>query len=212
MRIEEDVIMQGALTVKGLVSGRWQSSETDRLYRNNLTSETKEYPLDLLNARVHDAIGTLLSTAGNDDLGIAGDTFGTNVPYLTAGDVKAASGTRYARVLFQLPAEYVSGGAITLRLSAGMLTTVSDTTCTIDAEVYGNDRDTTVGTSDICATSAQSINSLVFADKDFTITSATLNAGEVLDIRLAITYDDSSTGTAVIPAIGAGELILTIRG
>ena len=61
------------------------------------------------------------------------------------------------------------------------------------------------------ATAATTINSLTFANKDFTITSSSLAAGDILDVRIAIAITDSATGTAVIGEIGAIEFLLDIR-
>jgi hypothetical protein len=62
----------------------------------------------------------------------------------------------------------VAGETITLRLSAGMLTTVASSSCTVDVEMYLTNRESLVSGSDLCATSATTINSLTFANKDFT--------------------------------------------
>ena len=70
-----------------------------------------------------------------------------------------------------------------------MGTTVAGTSCVVDVEAYKVGKDNTLG-SDICATSATTINSLTFANKDFTITAGTLAAGDVLDIRITITVVD----------------------
>lgn len=171
------------------------------------------FPVPFTDLRVWDALATNLpGTAANDDLALSGGTFATNGPRVTAGDLKAAGATtRYARFQVALPAEYDAGETITLRIKCGMLTTVSDTTCTIDAQVYKLDGATAIG-SDLCATSATTMNSTTFANKDFTITPTGLVAGDVLDIRLAIACNDAATGTAVEPAIGAVSLLCDIRG
>ncbi len=92
-----------------------------------------------------------------------------------------------------------------------MITTVASVACTVDIECYRSNNETSIG-SDLCATSAISINSLTFADKDFTITAATLARGDLLDIRLTILVNDSGTGTVVAGCAGAVELLCDIRG
>ena len=163
--------------------------------------------------RVWNAFATLLpGTSASDDLGLYGGTWGTDAPLVRTYDVKNAGAvTLYARVQVRLPAEYVAGGDITLRFHAGMVTTVASSTATIDVEVHAADKDGTLG-SDICATAAQSINSLSFAVKDFVITPTALVAGDWLDVRVAVAVNDSATGTAVIAAIGSAELLCTIKG
>ena len=133
-------------------------------------------------------------------------------PTLTAGDLKASGATtRYARCQVALPAEYDAAETVTLRISAGMVTTVADDSATVDVQCYKADREGAVG-SDICNTAAQSINSETFANKDFTITPTGLTAGDVLDIRIAVTVTDAATATAVTATIGAVELLCDIRG
>lgn len=163
--------------------------------------------------RVHDAIATNLpGTAANDDLGLYGNTFGTGSPSIESGDLKAAGATsRYARFQFALPPEYDDGQTVVLRAHAGMNTTVADTTATLDVECYKSDTEAGIG-SDLCATGAQSINSLTFADYDFTITASGLVSGDVLDIRLTMAINDGATGTAVIGEIGWLGFLLDIRG
>jgi hypothetical protein len=163
--------------------------------------------------RVHDAIHTTLpGTSASDDLGLYGGTFGSASPMIRTYDVKNAGAvTLRARVQVCLPAEYVAGGDITIRFHAGMLTTVASSTATIDVEAYASDKDGTGG-SDICATAAQSINSLSFAVKDFAITPTGLNPGDWLDVRVTVAVNDSATGTEVAAAIGSAELLCDIKG
>jgi len=171
------------------------------------------YPIPFSAWRVWDAPQTALpGTSATDDLGVYDGTFGTGTPYIATYDVKAAGAvTLYARAMLALPAEYDAGQTAQIRFSAGMLTTVADTTATIDVSIYESDKDTT-STGDLIDTAAQSINSLTFANKDFTITPTNLAVGDELDVRVAIAVNDGATGTAVIAAIGYAALLLDIRG
>jgi len=181
--------------------------------RTNLQQDTNQpFVIPLINARVHDAPQTNLpGTAADDDLGLAGAAFGTNSLYLTTGDVKAAGCTRYARFQIPIPMEYDAGETLTLRCHAGMQTTVADTSATLDVEAYKSDEEGGIG-SDICATAAQSINSLTDADYDFAITPTGLSPGDMLDVRLTVTVADSATGTAVIANVGALQLLADVKG
>lgn len=180
--------------------------------RAKLALETKKYVIPLTDLRVWDAMQTVLpGTAAADDLALVGGTFGTGSPTIQTGDSKAASTTRRARFLVPLPAEYDPAGTVTIRASAGMVTTVSDTTATIDFEVYESNKATGIG-SDLCATAATTINSLTFSDKDFSITAAGLVAGDLLDVRMTIAIVDGATATAVIGAVGSLELLCQVRG
>ena len=171
------------------------------------------FPIMLTSLRVWDAFATTLpGTAAADDLALIGGTFATAPPTISAGDLKAAGATtRYARFQMQLPECYDSGETITLSIMAGMVTTVADTSCTVDVQCYKLDKATGIG-SDLCATAAITINSLVFAAKAFTITSSGLVAGDVFDVRIAIICTDAATGTAVTPTIAAIDLLCDIRG
>lgn len=200
-----DVRIQGDLKVTGSIP---KPNRSDLVQDNN-----QVYTVPLTQFRVHDALHTNLpGTAADDDLALATGTLGTDAPKLSAGDLKAAGATtRYGRVQVPLPPEYQDGETVTLRVSAGMETTVADTSATVDVECYEVDREGGVG-SDLCTTSAQDINSLTFANADFTITPTGLSAGDLLDIRLAVAVNDAATGTAVTAVIGQVELLLDIKG
>lgn len=207
--IPNDVIIQGNLLVDG---------DMPAYDRTELTLESNARHVIQWDAwRVHDAFGTLIpATGGNDDLGLYGGTFGTDAPSLQTGDLKNNTSltTRYARCTFTLPHEYVGGQNITIRLNAGMVTTVASAAGTVDVEAYlSDDAAGEVGVgSDLCATAAQSCNSLTFAPKDFTITPTGLLPGDTLDLRVAIGVNDTATATAVIGCIGAAEVLLGVKG
>lgn len=174
--------------------------------------DNQVYVVPLTRLGVWDALGSRLpGTAADDDLALIAGTFGTNAPTVQSSDAKATSVTQYARFQAILPPEYVEAESVTARLRAGMVTTVSDDTATVDVEAYKQDRDGSVG-SDLVTTSASSINSLTKDDKSFTITSSTLSPGDVIDVRLVVAITDSGTATAVIGEISEVALLLDIRG
>ena len=109
-----------------------------------------------------------------------------------------------------MPECYQAAETVTLILSAGMKTTVADTTCTVDIEAYKIDKITGIS-ADLCATAATTINSLTFANKTFTITATTLSAGDVLDCRVTIACNDAATGTAVTPTIAGFDLVCDLQ-
>ena len=171
------------------------------------------FTIPLTSFRVWDAIATNLpATPATDDLGLLGNTFATGSPTIETGDLKAAGATtRYARVLIPMPMEYDAASDVVLRIHAGMKTTVSDTTATIDVQAYRSDEEAGIG-SDLCNTAATTINSLTLSDKDFTITAGSLSAGDLLDVRIAIAINDGASGTAVIGQIGSVKLLCDTRG
>jgi len=167
------------------------------------------YPITFDKFHVWDAPQTNIpGTPANDDLGLIDNSFGTAAPTIETGDVKTTTVTRKTRCQFAVPAEYVAGQTITARINAGMKTTISDGTATVDVECVRQ----AAADTDICATAAQSINSLDAADKDFTITPTDVVPGDILDVVLSVAIADTATGTAVIGQINTVELLLDIKG
>lgn len=174
--------------------------------------DLKPYPIDFTAMRVHDARHTVLpNTAANDDMALITGTPGTDAPTLQGVDFGGTSTDEKAAFTFALPAEYVDGETITVRVKAAMLTTVSDGTATVDVECWKRDGSGAVG-SDICATAAQSINSLTPANKDFTITPTGLVAGDVLEIRLSFGGSDTGNLGVMIPEISDVRVLCDVKG
>ena len=206
LRFPANVIIEGNLDIAG--------SQTSRP-RSYLTQDNfAAYAITPQQLRIHDAYATPISAAASDDLGIStGGTFGTDAPYISAGDLKAAGATtRRARFLFTLPPEYVTAESVRVAVIAGMVTTVADGSCTIDVEAFKTAHTSLASGSDLVTTALQSINSTSFAEKDFELTSSGLAAGDTMDIRISITCTDTATVTAVIPAIGHLWVALDVKG
>lgn len=197
-------IAAGSLNANVLTNKEW--TRADHVQDSNV-----EFPVLLTDGRVHDSGAHLPTTAASDDLAIGVGTLGTQDFYLTSSDGKATTITQYARYQVQVPYVFDAGETLQFVVNAEMDTTVSDGTATVDLEVYKSDLDGTVG-SDLCATSAQSINSLTPADKTFAVTSAGLNPGDLLDVRVTIAITDSATGTAVIGRVNSIRRKLDCRG
>lgn len=201
------------MTLPSASVGNAQVKVGAEIARSKLALDSNQkYVVPLTDFRVWDAMNTVLpGTSSNDDLALVGGTLGTSSPTIQTGDVKNTTVTRYARALVALPPEYEDGETVTIRLHAGMITTVASSSATVDVECYKSDKESGVG-SDLCSTAAQDINSLTFDDMDFTITPTGLVAGDLLDVRIAIAVSDSATVTAVIGAIGSVELLADVRG
>lgn len=209
----ETTIIPGNLDIQGNL--RVRGTGLPYIPRTSLQQDDLAvFPIHVWSFRVWDAFATNLpATSASDDLGVYGSSFGTYCPYIATSDLKAAGATtRYARALVQVPLEYVAGQTLQIRCAAGMLTTVADTTATLDVEIYKLNRDTLITGSDLCATSAQSINSTTFAEKTFELTTTTLSPGDWLDLRIAVAVNDAASGTAVIGAIAAVDLMADIQG
>jgi hypothetical protein len=202
--IRGDLQVQGAITATGTP----QALTRDQLYQE----DGAIYKVPLTDLRVWDALATNLpGTAASDDLALVGGTFATNSPTIRTSDAKATTVTQYARFLFSLPTEYVAGQTVLIRAHAGMITTVSDTTATVDFACYESD-DVSGISADLVTTAATTINSLTDADKDFVVTATTLGPGDTLDIRMVIAITDGATATAVIGQVGAISLVLDVKG
>ena len=170
-----------------------------------------EYRVPTNAFRIWDAITTNpVSAAANDDLGLVTGTWGSGANKITAGECKAATTTRHIYFSIPVPPNYDDGQTIQLRVRAKMETTLSDGTCTIDATAYiANDGTLT---SDLVATAAQSMNSLTAANYDFTLSSGSIDPGDLLEVRLTVACVDSATATAVTPAIYEVALLCDTRG
>lgn len=206
--IDGDLVVSGDIRVTGsLTPAKAKSAILAQ-------AENQVFPIRLTDFRVWDNMAALLPTAGaTDDLGIIEGTFGTATPSLRTEDLKAAGATNNrARVLVHLPWEYVAAQSVTLRFKAGMITTVADTTATLDCEAYKlqDDPDDAIG-SDLVSTSATTINSTTFANIDFTVTATSLSPGDILDVRITTAVNDAATGTAVIAGITSSKLLADCR-
>lgn len=205
--IAENVNFQGTVNFIGGVTTLFE--------RTQLVQDTlKAFPIPFTSLRVHDAYQTLLpGTAASDDLGLLGTAFATSAPTVVTSDAKAATVTQYARFEVMLPECYQAGETVQIRAFAGMKTTVSDGTATIDFVAYKKTGDGGITGGDIVSTAATSINgSLTNSAKDFNITATTLNPGDILDVRMVIAITDSATVTAVIGEIDYLQLLCDIRG
>lgn len=171
--------------------------------------DLQPYAIPLTEGRIWDApMSPAATTATSDDLAVIVGTFLSTCPILKTSDGKATTVTQKVRYRWAVPIEYVAGQTLTLRLNCGMVTTVSDGTATVDAQV-ARAADPTV---DICATAAQSINSLTAANKDFTLTPTSVVPGDILDIVLTIAITDSATGTAVYGSINTVTVLADVKG
>ena len=169
------------------------------------------FQLPLQDARIWDAPQTPLpTTSATDDLGLTIGTFGTSGILIQTSDMKTLTATRYCRwPQVVVPHNYEAGESILVRLFAGMDTTVSDTTATIDVEAYVTDGIGGVS-ADKCTTAAQDMNTLTDANLDFEL-GTTLVPGDILDIRVAIAVVDGLGATAVIANIGRAYLVADLQ-
>ena len=201
-----DLVVPGNLRVAGTISPPLARSSVLAI------SELQTYTIPWTLWRVHDAMHTNLpGTAATDDLALIGGTFGTGVPSIQTLDFGGTTTTAYARVQIPLPGDYVAAQGVVLRFHAGALTTLPDTTLTLDCECYLSGEESLVSGADICATAVQDIRSLTLADIDFTITATTLSPGDLLDVRITIIGTDAGDLGVMTGCVGAAQLLCDVR-
>ena len=162
--------------------------------------------------RTWDAVGTNLpNAAADDDLGLVGGTWTTGVPSIQTLDFGGTTTTAYARAFIPLPWEYVAAQTVVLRFHAGALTTLPDTTLTLDVVAYKSGEKSLVSAADICGTTMKDIRSLTMADVDFTITPTTLSPGDALDVRIVMIGTDAGHLGAMVGCIGSVKLLCDVR-
>ncbi len=156
----------------------------------------------------------LLGYDATDDLDVVRGALGTNAPSLQTENLQDVGVKwRYRRYSVTLPPEYVAGETVVIRVKGGMVTTVADTTCFADINCYLNEEDDSVS-ADLCTTTETTINALIATPTtvDFTITSATLSPGSVLDVRVGVEVTDAAAGAEVIGCITKLSLLCDTRG
>ena len=202
-------------TVRGTMdlSSGTTNFKSGSISRSTLTQEVlAEVGVSLFNCRVwNNYAAPLPTTAALDDLGLVG-TWATDAKTLQTINQGSNGAATSAYAVFDIVVgnEFDTGETMQVRFRAGMVTAVADATATIDLVAYVNDGDGAIG-SDLCTTAAQTINSLTKADKDFTINTASLAHGDVIECRVDIEIEDAATGT-VIGEISQIQLVRDIKG
>jgi len=180
-----------------------------------IQDDLKPFAVPLEEWVIFDAVHNRLpSAATSDDLGLITGTYGTAPNSIRSSDAKATTVTQKMRRRVKMPAEYVDGQTVTLRIAAGMKTTKSDGTATVDLSAYEITDAGGLGGSptDLVSTSATTINSLTAANVDFTIDPAGLAGGDEIDLLVTIAITDAATGTAVLGEIYKTTLLCDIKG
>lgn len=177
-------------------------------FQDTVTKKTGTVGIAFNDCRVHDNLAALLPiAAAADDMGNVPGTVGTTAPSLQGVDFGGASTDEKCTFSVVLPDWYEAGSTIALVANAGMLTTVSDGTATLDVECWVPDYANADGTvsSDLCTTAATTINSTTFADKSFTIdddvSGHALAAGDLLQFRLSFAGSDTGNAGAGITCV-----------
>lgn len=175
-------------------------------------NDNTPYPIPSVMWRVWDNLAALLpATSSSDDLGLYPGTWGTTPWLIRSADVKATTVTLRAATEVEVPAEYVDGQTVVFRFRAGFITTICDGAGTIDVEIFRKTGDGATLSSDLVTTPATSFKSTTFANYDFAVTSSSIVAGDLLQIRITMSIADAATGTAVIGAIESMKLLFDVK-
>lgn len=142
------------------------------------------------------------ASPGSSLLGLAATTAGVN---LVGNQASGNTKSDYAQIEMVLPAWYVPGAAISVRLRAKWSTTLLTASSKVDVEVKVA-ADGTLG-SDICTTAAQQVTTS-FVAYDFVVTPTGRVAGDKLVLRVALLGDDTGGTINTAGAISACGLVL----
>lgn len=190
------------------------SFRNDSIGRASLIEESlAAYSISLRDLYVWDApASSLPTTPATDDLGYIARTWATDAEKVQTEDLKSAGATdKYACFSWTIPPEFVDDGDFKIRIGANMVTTVADTSCTLDLVAYALDGEGSIG-ADLCTTAATDMNSLTFAEYDFEITSSGLSVGDRLEFRVHIACNDAAGGAVVKAQISKIQPLLDIKG
>ena len=184
------------------------------LERSKLAQEVKKYNIPLEELRIFDSASNavLPNTAATDDLGMIIGTPGTTDWSIQTSDAKATTVTQKAAFRFWLPPEYDAAETIQICAHAGMLTTISDGTATLDFSIWAKDEADFTHGADLVTTGATTINSLTLAQKAYTVTATSLVNGDELSGLVTIAITDGATATAVLGLVTKFYFLLDVRG
>jgi len=130
----------------------------------------------------------LAAAADGTHLGLAAGTYGTNGPELIGSVANANSKTEKARMVLTLPPEYVAGSNLLMRFRC-RVNGSAFVAQTIDLSVRKMDAEAGIG-ADLVVENAQAIPA-AWGLVDFTVTGASLGAGDELDILLTLAVNDT---------------------
>lgn len=176
-----------------------------------LQEDAVAYPIAIASLRQVTGVPLAATeTAGNFNVNV-----GSHVE-LAFGEVSSdETEISVTRVQFALPAEYVAGQTVTVRLPVALIaaTTGANNGSTIDLSVYKSDGAGAVG-SDLCATAAQTFAAVdTWYNKDFTVTPTGLEPGDVLNLEItgSVIENDGGAGTLTLH-MDTPQVLLDIKG
>lgn len=159
--------------------------------------------IPLVGARlIADWTTVVATTPGSSLLGLSATVGSPLLGNAASGNVK----TDKAQFIFRLPAWYVAGTAITVRLRAKIATTLSTASSKVDVDSFKINADGAMG-SDLCTTNAQQVTT-AYANYDFTITPTSRVAGETVVLVVATIADDTGGTVNTAMSISKVQILL----
>lgn len=156
-------------------------------------------------------LSELPTSADGTSLALSAGTFGTDSPVVRSSSVSGTSITETARVLAALPEGHVAGRPVAVRVRAHM-TTDPAVAAQLDLQAYRCDGEGGLASAgaDLCTTSPVALTTS-WADAEFALTASDLAAGDVLDLALTVTLDDTGGSAGGRAEIGHIALIIETR-
>lgn len=178
--------------------------------RSKLATETKAFRVPLASVlgatAVHitatEAAGTFSRSYGTNQLLLLGE--------ISNGTVGADTEVSVGTFEFQLPPEYLDGGAITIRAGVDVTGAGALGTCTIDFEAFLQNGVSGAVGADLVTTAATAISATA-ANKDFVVNPTGLVSGDLLVIRMTTSVDNTNS-TAIQAQIAALEVRCEVKG
>jgi hypothetical protein len=152
---------------------------------------------------------TALGAAGDGvSLGLAAGSHAAAGPMLESSLVSGSAVVERVRALVPLPPGYQPGTDVTLRVSARVGTAV-EVSADLDAAVCRLEGAGDAG-ADVCVSPAAPL-STTWSDADFTLTGSGLSPGDVLDVELTVSLDDTGGSAGAKAYIGDARLLCATR-
>lgn len=179
--------------------------------RTALTTDSQPYTVPLTGMKTHATLVALGSAAGTPagDMGLTPGTHGTNTPILIGEAANANSKSDAARFEFELPAEYVAGGTITIQVTAQITGNVQ-VAQTVAVQAYASDTHGGVSSA-LVAGGAQAVTTS-WAVYSFTVTPTSRVAGDVLDCLITAAANDTGGTANKLIQIGDVRVVLQVKG
>jgi len=153
-------------------------------------------------------LADLPSTADGSNLSLVAAAHGSASTMVVSSAADNSTVTEKARFLTALPNDYLPGAELTLRLRA-QIGAAMNVSATIDAEIYQADGEGG-NSAELCSTDPITLDT-DWSNCDFVIDPENLIAGDILDIEVTVSLDDTGGSANESAYIAAAQLITVTR-